>query len=87
VQWLIPVIPVTGAKEMRRLVLSLIQIKQLARPYLKNKPSMVAYVCNPRYEGDVHRRIMFQDEPGQKEKNPLWKMTKTKKELEECLKW
>jgi hypothetical protein len=31
--------------------------EKLVRPYLKNKPDIVLYACNPSYLGDGGRRI------------------------------
>jgi hypothetical protein len=40
---------------------------------------MVAYTCNPSYEGGIGKRIMAQGQPQAKMWDPTWKITKAKK--------
>jgi hypothetical protein len=52
-----PVIPATEEVELGGSLFKAMIGKKLVRPYLKNKPSMVAYTSVPSYMGGGGRRL------------------------------
>jgi hypothetical protein len=54
--------------------------QKLVRPYLKNKPGIVMYICGLSYSGVGDRRITIQGQTGQKHETVSKKQAKCKKD-------